>query len=213
MTKKHIYKPYDADDIKEVSRFSDLDPAAYYSYSNYLKWKFEDRVELIKGKLFKMSPAPSRKHQEVSKNLFLQLGNFLLNKPCKLYAAPFDVRIPTKDQPKEDKVIHNVLQPDLLVVCDLSKLDDKGCIGAPDIVIEILSPGNNTTELRHKYDIYESGGVKEYWIVWPESQSLTRYAMAGDGTFEPTKVLTLGDRFETTILPGLVIEVDRIFEE
>lgn len=214
MNKPKPYKTYyDDDDIKEVSCFNDLDPAAYYTYSDYLHWTFEDRVELLKGKLFKMSPAPSRRHQDISKNLFLLVGNFLKHQPCKVYSAPFDVRLPAKRKSRDDKFIYNVLQPDLLVVCDSSKLDERGCIGAPDIVIEILSPGNNSKELRYKYEIYETAGVKEYWILWPESKSLIRYLLGGDGKFKPTKVLTLGEQFETDILPGLVIDMDSIFED
>ncbi|WP_028298081.1 Uma2 family endonuclease [Olivibacter sitiensis] len=208
------YKEYGKDDAQEeVNCFNDLDPAAYYSYSDYLRWTFEDRVELIKGKLFKMSPAPSRIHQDISKNLFLLLGNFLRHKPCKVYSAPFDVRLPTKQKSTDDKLIYNVLQPDIIVVCDSEKLDDRGCLGAPDIVVEILSPGNNSRELRYKYDVYEMAGVKEYWIVWPESKSLMRYILGLDGRYVPTKMLTLGERFDTAVLPGLVIDIDAVFEE
>lgn len=213
MGKLRPYKEYSEDDVKEVNCFSDLDPAAYYSYSDYLRWTFEDRVELIKGKLFKMSPAPGRAHQDISKNLFLLLGNFLRRKPCKVYSAPFDVRLPTKQKSTDDKLIYNVLQPDIIVVCDARKLDDRGCLGAPDIVIEILSPGNNSRELRYKYDVYEIAGVKEYWIIWPESKSLLRYILGLDGRYVPTKMLTLGEQFETIILPGLLVEIDSIFEE
>ena len=128
--------------------FADLDLNKTYTYADYFKWKFEERVELIRGRIFKMSPAPSRIHQKLSGHLFNKLSNFLEGKKCEVYSAPFDVRIPRKS--KDDKDIITVLQPDICVVCDTSKLDARGCLGVPDIVIEILSPGNNTKELKNK---------------------------------------------------------------
>jgi Uma2 family endonuclease len=117
------------------------DPSLEYSYADYLKWKFEERVELIRGRIMKTT-APNRKHQEVAAELITLLKNHLRNKPCKAYVAPFDVRISKKGE-TENKKIFTVVQPDVCVICDESKLDDKGCIGAPDLVVEILSPGDS----------------------------------------------------------------------
>src|ERR1700761_3418608 len=119
---------------------ADLDINKVYSYADYLKWNFKERVELIKGKLFKMSPAPNRMHQKLSVHITGHLWNYLRGNTCNLYSAPFDVRLPRKSA--NDTDIITVLQPDICVICDESKLDDKGCLGAPDIVVEILSPGN-----------------------------------------------------------------------
>src|ERR1700749_3483027 len=113
-----------------------LDLNSSYTYADYLKWTFIERVELIKGKLFKMNPAPNRMHQGLSGHLFNALYNYLKGSKCKAYSAPFDVRLPGKS--KDDNYIITVLQPDICVICDNSKLDLKGCAGAPDIVVEIL---------------------------------------------------------------------------
>lgn len=145
--------PYPQLHDEPVMQFNDIDASLTYSYANYLNWLFEERVELIKGKIFKMSPAPSRVHQEITMNLLKPFLNFLDGKPCKVYSAPFDVRFPKES--KEDKDVFTVLQPDICVVCDKSKLDYRGCIGAPDIVVEILSPGNTKMELLNKYKVYE----------------------------------------------------------
>ena len=146
-----------------------------YTYADYLLWKFQERLELIKGKIFKMSPAPSRKHQKISFNITGIFYNYFQNKSCEVYSAPFDVRLTTKD--KNDNEISTVVQPDLCVVCDPEKLDDRGCVGAPDFIIEILSPGNSSKEMRIKYDLYEECGVREYWIVRPEYEEISQYVL------------------------------------
>jgi Uma2 family endonuclease len=146
-------------DDEPVKQFNEIDASLTYSYANYLNWLFPERVELIKGKIFKMSPAPSSVHQEVIGNIFLKLGNFLKKQPCKVYVSPFDVRFP-KDS-NNDKAIFTVLQPDICVICDRSKIDARGCIGAPDLVVEVLSPGNSKMELLNKYKVYEDIGDTE----------------------------------------------------
>ncbi|MBO9675098.1 MAG: Uma2 family endonuclease [Sphingobacteriaceae bacterium] len=198
-------------DDEPVRQFNELDASLTYSYSNYLNWLFPERVELIKGKIFKMSPAPSRVHQEVAGNIFLKLGNFLNGKPCKVYSAPFDVRFPKES--KADKDVYTVLQPDICVVCDKSKLDDRGCIGAPDIVVEILSPGNTKTELLHKYRIYEEFGVKEYWVVSQSDQSILIYTLDDSGKFQPSKIFTFSEKISSSVLPGFELFLNDVFED
>ncbi|WP_316768419.1 Uma2 family endonuclease [Pedobacter frigiditerrae] len=194
----------------KVYSFNDVDESLTYSYSHYLNWLFDERVELIKGKIFKMSPAPSRVHQEVFGSIFLAIGNFLKNKPCKVYGAPFDVRFPKSS--KADAAIFTVLQPDICVVCDLSKLDDKGCVGAPDIVVEILSPGNNKKELFHKYQVYQEFGVKEYWVVSQSDQNILIYTLDEFGKFQPSKIFTLGEEITSSVLPGFFLNLDDVFD-
>lgn len=194
----------------KVYSFNDIDESLTYSYAHYLNWLFDERVELIKGKIFKMSPAPSRVHQEVFGAIFNPLYNFLKNKPCKVYGAPFDVRFPKKS--KEDAAIFTVLQPDICVVCDLSKLDDRGCIGAPDLVIEILSPGNNKKELLNKYKVYEEFGVKEYWVVSQSDQYILIYTLDSSGKFQPSKMFTLSEEVISSVLSGFVLKLDDVFE-
>lgn len=198
-------------DDEPVRQFNELDASLTYSYSNYLNWLFPERVELIKGKIFKMSPAPSRVHQEVAGNIFLKLGNFLDGKLCKVYSAPFDVRFPKES--KADKDVYTVLQPDICVVCDKSKLDARGCIGAPDLVIEILSPGNTKMELLNKYRVYEEFGVKEYWVVSQSDQSILIYTLNDSGKFQPSKIFTHSEKITSSVLPGFELELDDVFED
>src|SRR5690554_3746473 len=145
-----------------------------YSYADYLGWQMDEMVELIKGEVFRSAAAvPRRIHQEISGKIFYKLFEFLEHHRCKVYEAPFDVRLPVKSKKNED--IDTVVQPDICVICDRSKLDDLGCIGAPDLIIEILSPGNNKKELKNKYEVYEESGVGEYWIVHPHEQTFITY--------------------------------------
>lgn len=181
-----------------------------YTYADYLKWTFEEQVELIKGKIFKMSPAPKRVHQKISIDIASKLYNYLKGKPCQVYDAPFDVRLPVKSKKNDD--ITTVVQPDICVICDPSKLDDAGCIGAPDIIIEILSKGNNKKELQNKYEVYEESGVKEYWVVSPDEQTLLIYTLV-DNQYRASRLFTRGDEIKTPILPGFVLALDDVFEE
>lgn len=194
----------------KIYHFSDVDESMTYSYAHYLNWLFDERVELIKGKVFKMSPAPSRIHQEIFGAIFNPIYSFLKNKSCKVYSAPFDVRFPKNS--KADAAIFTVLQPDICVVCDLTKLDDRGCIGAPDLVVEIISPGNNKKELLHKYQIYQEFGVKEYWVVSQSDKNILIYNLDSEGKFRPSKVFNLGEEITSKVLPDFVLKVDDVFE-
>src|SRR5271154_5459177 len=167
-------------------QLSDLDLSKTYTYADYLKWTFDERLELIKGKIFKMSPAPGSVHQRLSFRLTLWMGTYLKGKSCELFAAPFDVRLPRVSQ--EDGKVITVVQPDICVICDRSKIDDKGCLGAPDIVVEILSPGNNKKELQNKYEVYEEAGVLEYWIIHPLEKTFFKYILT-NGQFQSSRML------------------------
>ena len=190
-------------------QLADLDTNKVYTYADYYKWKFEERVELIKGYIFKMSPAPNRLHQEITGELFLKLGNFLQKNPYKVYVAPFDVRLPRKSN--EDKDIITVLQPDLCVICDPTKLDARGCIGAPDIAVEVLSPSNNKKELKNKYEAYEEAGVQEYWVVLPYEKTMLIYTLV-NGKFSPSGLLASGDLVTSSALPGFSLDLTELFE-
>ncbi len=186
------------------------DPSLSYTYADYLQWKFEERVELIKGQIFKMSPAPNPNHQQVSIKLSSRLFNFLEGKKCQVYAAPFDVRLPVKNQ-KKDYEITTVVQPDICIICDESKIDKHGCIGAPDLVIEILSPGNTKKELKIKFELYEEAGVNEYWIVYPVEESIAVFLLNDGGKFNGAKIYAAGDRIESSTVKRLTIDVNDIF--
>ncbi len=194
-----------------ITSLSQLDPNKSYTYADYLLWQFEERVELIKGKILEMA-APSRAHQQVTTNLILAIGNALRHSPCKVYPAPFDVRLPYFSQ-KKNKDVVTVVQPDICVICDPSKLDDRGCIGAPDIVIEILSPGNSKREMKDKYAVYEESGVTEYWIVSLTEKAVQVFRLNEAGKYYGIQPFTEDDDLTTPILPGLNIQLKDVFAD
>jgi Uma2 family endonuclease len=188
---------------------TDLDINKTYTYADYFKWKFEERVELIKGRIFSMSPAPNRMHQQLSVTICNELYNYLKGKKCEVYSAPFDVRLPRKS--KDDRDIITVLQPDICVICDAEKLDDRGCVGAPDLVVEILSPGNNSKELKNKYEVYEESGVREYWVVSPQNEYFIKYTLV-DGRYYPSRPMVAGDVVESSVLEGFSLNLENLFK-
>jgi len=190
----------------------DLDLSKKYTYADYLRWTIQERLELIRGKVFKMSPAPNRYHQGLVHRLDGELYVYLKGKTCQAFPAPFDVRLPRKPKDTGDQDIITVVQPDICVVCDPEKLDTRGCIGAPDIVVEILSPGNNENEVKIKYDIYEESGVKEYWMVSPQDKIFWQYVLNNEGHFFATKPLTVSDALITPILPGFKLNMEELFQ-
>ncbi len=196
-------------DEQMVLNEPDFEYNGVYTYADYFRWTIEERLELIKGKIFRMSPAPSSWHQSLSGDIFLALGNFLKKKKCKVYSAPFDVRLPRKSTADED--ITTVVQPDICVICDLEKIDKRGCLGAPDIVVEILSPGNIAKELNNKYDVYEESGVKEYWVVSQQDKTFLVYTLV-NGKYQASRLMT-GGIITTPILPGFELNLDELFKE
>ena len=144
--------------IKMVKSINELDFSKQYTYADYLTWQFDERVELIRGWISRMSPAPIVLHQRISIKLSFQIEGYLIDKMCEVFAAPFDVRLTNKRKKVADKSIFSVVQPDISVICDETKLDEKGCVGAPDWVIEILSPGNSKKEMTEKFSLYEENG-------------------------------------------------------
>ncbi len=193
---------------KTITNINQLDlVSGIYTYADYLLWKFEERVELIKGKIFKMS-APTVNHQRIVRKLSTAIDIFLKGKTCEVFIAPFDVRLPNKNITVNN--IYTVVQPDLCVVCDLEKIDAKGCVGAPDWVIEILSPGNSKKEVRYKYQLYEEAGVREYWVVRPEENEINIYVLE-EGVFRALPPFVKGDIINPIIFPELRIDTDELF--
>ncbi len=192
-----------------ILEYNQLDPGGYYNYADYLRWQFEERVELIKGKLLKMSPGPNLRHQETSGNLYFNIKGCFINHPCRLYYAPFDVRLPVQDiKRKRDST---VVQPDLCIICDLAKLDDKGCNGAPDLVVEILSPGNTKHDMHTKFWLYEESGVKEYWMIQPNDRNVLVYSLK-DGKYIGLPPFSEGDIIESPLFPEMQIAVSDVFQ-
>jgi len=185
-----------------------LDTSKTYTYADYLTWRFKERVELIKGKFFQMSPAPRRIHQEISLRFILEIGNQLKGQICKLYEAPFDVRL-VQESESDEKII-NVVQPDLCVVCDHAKLDDAGCLGAPDLIIEILSPSSSKKDAQYKFDLYEEFGVKEYWLVHTTDMLVDVFDLKGH-EFHLRKIYALQDNIDSSAVTGLVVDLNEVF--
>lgn len=193
----------------EITSLSQLDIAnGIYTYADYLLWKFKERVELLKGKIFQMS-APSPVHQKVLRNVNRVFDHYFFGKPCELYFAPFDVRIPTQNE--KGDAIHTVVQPDLCVVCDLSKIDNRGCLGSPDLVVEILSPGNSKKEMKSKFELYQEAGVEEYWIIDPTHESVQVYFLENE-KYQPLFIIPEVEGEITSVkFPNLTIHTSEIF--
>jgi len=203
-----MYTIFDEDEEKYLL-VEEPDPSLTYSYADYMQWKFKERLELFRGKIYKMG-APNMQHQRVGGQLYTGFYNFLKGKPCRVFIAPFDIRLPIKNR-KNDDEITTVVQPDVCIVCDPSKLDARGVCGAPDLVVEILSPGNSRKEVRDKYELYEEAGVKEYWIVNPQEENLSVFILDKEGKFRGAQMYAGGDKLETKAVPGFRIDVEDIF--
>lgn len=189
-----------------ITSIDQLDPDKTYTYADYLTWKLKERVELIRGRVLKMSPAPNVRHQRISRDLAFLMTAFLRNRPCELFTAPFDVRLPLPPHLQEQGSADTVVQPDLVVVCDPAKLDEQGCKGAPDLVVEVLSPGNSKREMKTKMELYESVGVKEYWMVDPEQECVLCYCLGADGRYQGSRPYFAEDNIPSCVLEGLIIE-------
>jgi Uma2 family endonuclease len=189
-----------------------LDLNKRYTYADYLTWMDDVRRELYDGFIKLMSPAPSRLHQKISTNLTRIIGNFLIHKECEVYHAPSDVRLPKNKDSKSDKQIYTVLQPDLYIVCDLSKLDDRGCLGAPDLVIEIVSAKNSKRDVKDKFEIYQEHGVREYWIVNPNDENVTVLVLDEKGKFQFVGIYAEDDKIPVNIFNGnLKVDLTEVF--
>ena len=189
-----------------------LDLSKRYSYADYLTWMDDVRRELFDGFIKLMTPAPSSKHQELSVNLTRLFSNFLVRKQCKVYHAPSDVRFPKAKKSKEDKQVYTVLQPDLYIVCDLSKIDARGCLDAPDMIIEIISAKDSKRDTRDKFDIYEEHGVREYWIVSPNDETVNVFVLDENGKFQFKGMYAGDDKIPVNIFNGdLNIDLTEVF--
>jgi len=197
---------------KTVTSIGQLDFSKRYSYADYFKWKFQERVELIKGYIYKMSPAPAPSHQRVAFKIGLEFGNFFKQKSCQVFPAPFDVRLLNSKKQTGDEHVFTVVQPDLCVICDPEKIDSRGCVGAPDLVIEILSPGNSKKEMGIKFDLYEENGVKEYWLVEPGDKVIYMYVLQ-KGRFIGLRPFTEDDEVHSALFSGLKFPVKEVFED
>jgi Uma2 family endonuclease len=197
--------------MEKITQLSQLDINSIYSYADYLTWQFEQTVELIRGKILQMA-APGRKHQRISWELGGQFYRFFQNQRCQAYTAPFDVRLHDKKKSlKVNKDVFTVVQPDLCVICDLDKLDDNGCLGSPDLIIEILSPGNSSKEMKMKKQLYEESGVREYWIIDPIRELLVQYVLDANDKYSPPQILFDDETVDSAVFEGLSIVLKELF--
>ena len=201
--------------MNPINKLSQLDLNETYSYADYLTWQFDETVELIKGKIQLMSPAPNVRHQSIVTELGGHLYSFFRKKPCKLFYAPLDVRLYNKRKSiLTNKEIFTVVQPDLCVICNPEQLDVQGCNGAPDWIIEILSAGNSKRETQEKFTLYQESGVKEYWIVYPYEQSVHQFVL--NEQTEKYELITMysgEDKASPALFPDLLIDLAEVFAE
>lgn len=197
-----------------ITSLDQLDFNKKYTYADYVLWQFPERVELLKGKLFPMA-VPNVNHQKVSGNLYFKLQLYFVNKKCDVFHAPFDVRLPLPSHKKTTAKVDTVIQPDLCIVCDKSKLDKQGCVGAPDLIVEILSPGNSRREMKDKFELYEAAGVLEYWIIDPKRKSVFVHYLEEKTHKYIAQVpnLTNTDILKSRTFEGLEIELEEVFPE
>ena len=177
----------------------------YYTYADYKEWELDEgeRYEIIDGEAYAMS-APSTQHQAILGGLFNQIYNYLQGKPCKVFPAPLDVRLFYAEDESDDTIV----QPDIVVICDKTKIGPEGCRGAPDLVVEILSPSNTAIEMEQKLKLYHKAGVREYWVIDGENDGLTVYLFQKDVMVKTYKDT---DAVAVSIFPGLTISLEQVF--
>jgi Uma2 family endonuclease len=198
-----------------------LDLNKRYTYADYMSWVDDKARELIHGFIRMMSPAPRVDHAKVSKNIFRCLDAVITRNKgiCQVFYAPFDVRFPKNGETADDK-IDTVVQPDICVICDLSKIDEYGCCGAPDLIVEILSPSTFKKDVFEKFALYEEFGVKEYWIVHPKDKTVTVFLLQENGkynagiTYESRETTKSSTKLQVpvSIFDNYLIDIDDIFE-
>ncbi len=185
-----------------------IDPNGHYTYKDYLSWPDEFRCELINGVIYDMCAAPRRVHQDVLGDLVDIFRAFFRGKPCKVYFAPFDVILTAFGDRESDS--DTVVQPDLSVFCDRSKLTPLGATGAPDLAVEILSASTAIKDQREKRVLYERHRVREYWVINPANETAMIYVLGDDGKFQRPQLVCRGETIVSTIFPGLEAAIDVI---
>jgi Uma2 family endonuclease len=200
--------------MQQINHLSQLDLTKIYSYSDYLQWQLAETVELIRGIIFPMA-APGTKHQQISMRLSSVLYNWFKHQTCQVFAAPYEVRLlDASKQSNPGKNIYTVVQPDLCIVCDASKIEEKGCIGSPDLIVEILSPGNSKKEMSDKKKLYEENEIPEYWIFMPEHETVIRFDLdATRSGYGRPEIFSSHQILESIHFPNLKIDLKEIFNK
>ena len=186
-----------------------VNPDKTYTYKDYLTYDEDDKFEIIDGQIYNMSPAPSRVHQEIISALVVDIGNYIKSNKgqCKVYPAPFDVVL--KDDEEDTMNSKNIVQPDISVICDRSKLTDKGCTGSPDMIVEVISPFNPSNDYVRKLNLYEKYKVKEYWIINPMRKNVLVYTLTDNG-YDAPLTYTFQDKIKVNIYEDLEIDFKSI---
>lgn len=188
-----------------------LPAGKFYTYADFLTWDESVWAELIEGDVFMMSPTPARFHQEISGEIFAQIHYYLRGRNCKVYAAPFTVR-PFEREGDDPRGVDTVVQPDITVVCDPGKLDDMGCKGAPDLIVEILSPSNRRHDMLTKFNLYQRAGVREYWIVDPDARTVSVYTLE-EGACHAAEVYSAGSGVPVGVLEDCAVDLKTVFPD
>lgn len=183
-----------------------------FTYADYLKWDTEERFELYSGIPVMMSPAPKSEHQKITLNIASELRALFKGKesPCQVFVAPYDVVLPEENESENSAT--NVVQPDVLVVCDKNKITPRNCLGAPDLAVEVLSPSTALNDQKYKYELYQKHGVKEYWIADPEAGFLIRYILDDAGKYQRDGVYAHGDMLPLFFLEEMMLDLSQVFE-
>jgi len=198
---------------KPITSLAQLDPNGTYSYADYVTWQFEELVELLRGKIMRRMSAPTDQHQAVVGEIFALFHNHLRRQTCQVRVAPYDVRLPQRGT-TADQAIHTVVQPDICVICDPSKIEARGCLGAPDLIVEVLSPGTSARDWKSKFDLYEETGVGEYWIVAPGDQNLSVFVRdEANAHYRLVGEYAAPGPVPCATLPGLALDWSDIFTQ
>lgn len=185
-------------------------PNKRYSYEDYIRWPEDEKWELIEGIPY-MQAAPSWQHQAITFEIGRQFGNYLLDKSCRVFTAPFDLVL-VNDEDKDNN-LENVVQPDILVVCNKNGLKGTGYFGVPDLIVEVCSPSTIRNDKVLKFNKYEKFGVKEYWIVEPEGKFISVFTLQQDSRYGRPEIYTEADKVKVSVLENLEVDLTLVFSE
>ena len=182
-----------------------------FTYKDYLTWPEEEHWELINGIPYNMTPAPSTQHQKIVTSLTALFYNALRDSPCQVFGAPFDVRLPEQENNSED--IFTVVQPDVAIIFDRNKLDSRGCLGGPDLIIEVTSPSTLRKDIKEKFYLYEKAGVNQYWMIYPEQKTVVAYSLDKEGKYGRPDIYCETDIIQAKTSISASIDLSEIFKE
>jgi Uma2 family endonuclease len=182
-----------------------------FTYQDYLSWTEEERWELINGIPYSMTPGPSTRHQQIVTALIDSFYHFLKDSSCQVFSVPFDVRLPEKDNNSEE--IFTVVQPDISIICDRNKLDSQGCLGSPDLIVEVISPSSLRKDIKEKFYLYEKAGVHEYWMIYPDQKTVVVFRLDKQGKYGRPDIYSETDFIQAEALVSVCIDLNEIFKE